>query len=449
MDKKLTKIFDWVDEHKEEIFEDILASVAIYSPSEDREAVSKAIDWFKNKAESMGFDVDLRAEGEVLSIRTGEAEKTLGIVAHCDVVPTGDLEMWTRNPFGERVDGRLYGRGVLDNKGMAVLSLWCMKGIRELMEDYPYALETIIGSREEIVWTDIAKYKEEGWKLPDYSFTPDGYFPLYNREKGYCDVRFTFQKAEASDEAELVEIKGADAVNSVPGMASARYGDFRITAHGKEVHSSSPERGDNALIKLLNELERIGVSGEGYAELYRFNREKLAGSFDGAESMFLKRHPAEVNGEEMGYTTAVPAMAAIEGNKLYLDINLRTVYGTTEEELHEGFSKICKEYGCSYEIFDIQNPLYISRDIPFLQAMKNAYRRISGKEAEFLIEGGTSYAKAFPNCISFGPLFPESADTFHVPDEYLTEEDILAAAKIYLATFWFFVKEKNGGAAEN
>ena len=88
----------------------------------------------------------------------------------------------------------------------------------------------------------------------------------------------------------------------------------------------------------------------------------------------------------MGYTTAVPTRAWLQGDNLILNINLRTVYGTTKEELHEGF------------------------------------------------------AKAFPNCISFGPLFPDSEDTFHVPDEYLTEEDILTAAKIYLANFWFFAE---------
>ncbi|NMA93595.1 MAG: M20 family metallopeptidase [Clostridiales bacterium] len=439
MDNKLVKIFDWVDEHKEEIFEDILESVAIYSPSEDREAVSKAIDWFRNKAESMGFDVDLRAEGEVLSAKMGKFEKTLGLVAHCDVVPTGDLDMWTRNPLGERVDGKLYGRGVLDNKGPAVLCLWCMKGIRELMGEYPYSIETIIGSREEIAWTDIDKYMEEAWPLPEYSFTPDGYFPLYNREKGYCDVRFIFKKEGTSEEAELTEIKAADASNSVPGMAYAGYGDFKITAYGKEVHSASPHRGDNALIKLLGEMERLGVAANSYAELYRFNREKLSRSFDGADSLFLKRHPREINGEEMGYTTAVPTRAWLQGDNLILNINLRTVYGTTEQELHEGFSKVCEEYGCSYEITTMQNPLYVSKEIPFLKAMGNAYSTVTGREAEFCIEGGTSYAKAFPNCISFGPLFPESEDTFHVPDEYLTEEDILTAAKIYLASFWFFL----------
>ncbi len=114
-----------------------------------------------------------------------------------------------------------------------------------------------------------------------------------------------------------------------------------------------------------------------------------------------------------------------------------TVYGTTVEEFHAGFSKVCEEYGYSYELINHQKPLYVPKDIPFISAIGQAYSEVIGKEADFCLDAGTSYAKVFPSGISFGPLFPESEDTFHVPDEHLLEDDILAKVKIYLATFWF------------
>ncbi len=44
-------------------------------------------------------------------------------MAHFDVVPPGDAEKWKKKPFsGEIADGRIYGRGTLDDKGM--LAAW-------------------------------------------------------------------------------------------------------------------------------------------------------------------------------------------------------------------------------------------------------------------------------------------------------------------------------------
>ena len=119
MDEQLQKLCDWVDAHREEIAADVLESVKNYSPSEDRGAVSKSLDWFAKKAASFGFENQLRANGEVLSVWKGNQDKCVGLIAHADVVPIGDIHQWSHDPRGERTDGKIYGRGVLDDKGMS------------------------------------------------------------------------------------------------------------------------------------------------------------------------------------------------------------------------------------------------------------------------------------------------------------------------------------------
>jgi len=442
MDEQLRKLCDWVDAHREEIVADVLESVKNYSPSEDREAVSRSLDWFAKKAAAFGYESQLRANGEVLSIWKGNQNKCVGLISHADVVPIGDAHQWSHNPCGERSDDRIYGRGVLDDKGMAVLCLWCMRGILENM-DVTWKMETIIGSREEIEWTDIDQYKKEGWKLPDYSFTPDGNFPMFNREKGFCNVEFIFTRG-GHDKLSLTSIKGAEASNSVPGFAEAEYNGQVMTAVGKAVHSSLPESGDNALVKLLAMLDEAGVSAKEFEGLYRFNREKLAKSHDGADSLFLQRHPRERNGEDMGYTTAVPTMAWLEGDKLHLNMNLRTVYGTTREELDAGFVKVCTEYGCRYIVTDTLEPLYVPASLLIVRAMGRAYELITGEKMEYDLACGTSYAKAFPNCVAFGPVFPGQEDMSHAADEYITEDNLFTAMKIYLLSLAFFLRgQKN------
>ncbi len=52
----------------------------------------------------------------------------MGILCHLDVVPTG--EGWQHDPFGgEVVDGRIYGRGAMDDKGPAMAAVYAMKDI--------------------------------------------------------------------------------------------------------------------------------------------------------------------------------------------------------------------------------------------------------------------------------------------------------------------------------
>lgn len=45
------------------------------------------------------------------------AEKTIMLAAHTDIMPTGSREQWSVDPFGGDIkDGRIYGRGANDNK---------------------------------------------------------------------------------------------------------------------------------------------------------------------------------------------------------------------------------------------------------------------------------------------------------------------------------------------
>ena len=56
----------------------------------------------------------------------------LGILVHADVVPAGDVARWTHPPFGgELIDGAVWGRGSLDDKGPLVASLYAMAALKD------------------------------------------------------------------------------------------------------------------------------------------------------------------------------------------------------------------------------------------------------------------------------------------------------------------------------
>ena len=77
-------------------------------------------DLIASHLKKLGFKINHLSFGEVSNLWAtyGEGEKTLTLLGHTDVVPTGPVEKWTNDPFEptER-DGLLYGRGAADMKG--------------------------------------------------------------------------------------------------------------------------------------------------------------------------------------------------------------------------------------------------------------------------------------------------------------------------------------------
>ena len=58
------------------------------------------------------------------------------------------------------------------------------------------------------------------------------------------------------------------------------------------------------------------------------------------------------------------------------------------------------------------------------------------EEAELLSIGGGTYAKACPNLVAFGPLFPGQEMTEHQPDEYMEADTLLKNAQMMAAAIW-------------
>ena len=62
----------------------------------------------------------------------GTDARSLVLNGHVDVVPTGDVSLWTVDPFGGTIkDGRLYGRGALDMKAGVAAGVAAVKALRD------------------------------------------------------------------------------------------------------------------------------------------------------------------------------------------------------------------------------------------------------------------------------------------------------------------------------
>jgi acetylornithine deacetylase len=62
---------------------------------------------------------------------TNDVGKSLILQGHCDVVPTGPLDMWETPPFSPVIkDGKMYGRGACDMKSGTIGALYALDAIK-------------------------------------------------------------------------------------------------------------------------------------------------------------------------------------------------------------------------------------------------------------------------------------------------------------------------------
>jgi len=71
---------------------------------------------------------------------------------HIDVVPPGDSTKWKHSPFGGIIeDGKIWGRGSMDNKGLAIIEFFAVKNFIEeaYKRELPYNVTILFVSGEE------------------------------------------------------------------------------------------------------------------------------------------------------------------------------------------------------------------------------------------------------------------------------------------------------------
>ena len=127
---------EFVDKTFERQIEDLKALVAIPSVSrgepEPGMPLGRHLHDVLQKAFEIGVSLGLpmgRSLDDYCGVLDyGEGEETLMIMAHLDVVPAGTG--WTGDPFTAVVrDGRIIGRGVVDDKGAAVSAMYALAAV--------------------------------------------------------------------------------------------------------------------------------------------------------------------------------------------------------------------------------------------------------------------------------------------------------------------------------
>lgn len=429
------KIRLFLEEHEKDMHDDLKAFIGIPSVSSDHENVVRALRFILELAKTYGFEAGSVLEEQVGIIEMGSGDETLGILTHVDVVPPGDMEDWDTDPFTAEIkDGKMYGRGTIDDKGMVIASLYAMRAVKELGLPITKKVQLIMGTQEEVSWTDMDAYVK-AYPLPDYGFTPDGEYPICNIEKGTVDQTMEFDITD-TEEPEGLYLKGLDigiANNVVPGKAKAQLSDGReITAVGKAVHSCQPERGDNAMFILTDQLKEMELEPNKLLSLLEAVREDMSDPF--GSKVGLHSENEYYMGEFVHRNAFAPTIFKTKDGKATINVNVRFPYGEDSKRIQDNFENWAKAHGGHTVKVNDLPAVFVSRERPFLKVFAEAYEDVSPFKNEFTLAYGGSYAKAMPNVVSWAPLFPGEEDTCHEPNEYIDLANMLMSAEIFASS---------------
>lgn len=402
-----------------------------------------------NLGEKMYFD-SVNLYSHMGYVEYGDGDEMLAILTHLDVMPAG--EGWTVPAFeGTIKDGKIFGRGAIDNKGPAIASLFALNAIKENCITLNKRVRLIFGCDEESGWSDISFYRENGGETPVMALSPDAEFPIINSEKGLLQVDF---RKEAYSEGDgrgvvLLSLNGGDRVNAVPSQCvcemtaqaplikqmvdlfnedapvkvefSSEGDNITLRTKGVSAHGSKPETGVNAVSYMVIFLNQLPLIKNHISETVYALAKKIALQTDGSylgiaqedESGSLTLNLGNIKTDDKGIVFGLDIRYPVQMEKKQIVDALQTNFAAFE--MKENFALPAH---------------FVKEDSTLVQGLKKAYEEITGQAAHCISIGGATYARAFPNSVAFGPLFPGQKGTEHQPDEYIEIESFLKLADI-------------------
>ncbi len=439
------------------LIEDLQQLIAIPSILDDSAAAEdapfgpepkRALEWLLEEGRKAGFSVK-NIDNMAGHIEMGAGEELIGILCHVDVVPVGSN--WKHGPFSGTVEeGKLFGRGAIDDKGPTIAAWHAMKMVKDSGLPMTKRVRLIIGTDEESGFRCVKRYFEKE-EMPHVGFAPDADFPIINAEKGIASILFK-QKMEVAD-GQLLQFKSGDRTNMVPDFAEARIstkvanieeqfnsfvnrhevtGDIHkegeatiISLNGKSAHAMEPDNGVNAAILLASFLNQIFQQGQS-KNFTQFITEAFSNETRG-RSLGLA-----FNDDISGATTLNAGIITFDpenGGEVKVSMRYSVTY-PFEEKMTACMNQLV-ESSFTVDVGSNSTPHHVDANDSLIQTLQEVYTNHTGEQAELLSIGGGTYARVLEKGVAFGMLFPGREDVAHQADEYVYIEDLVKATAIY------------------
>lgn len=418
----LAEIDQYLARHRDEIVASLQGLVRIPSvlgPATPEHpygaACAQALDYCAALCRQKGLVVNNYGyrcmEAGLTSQRQG---RRLVLASHADVVPPDDENLY--DPFGgELVGDYVVGRGVVDDKGPLIATLYALAFFKEQGLSLQNDVRLVFGSNEEMGMDDLPFYFDAVGQ-PDWGIAVDDDFPVVNGEKGL--LRFIIQGKKA------------------PGLVSAEsWGQKQRLVH------------DGCTLTFAHGIVREERDAQGGSPLERALEHGPLLADPDAEG-WVRRLAQDPEGVLLGVAHRdAPSGGSLlrlyeihtQGDEVAFFFDLRLPVSYPVAAAWDALAVFGRNNGLSLTVIKQSPGYYLPENHPIVARLTDLYNRTAGACDKPYVMGACTYARLFERGCGFGggnphevKPFPPGHGAAHGPDEAHSITVLLDAVRLYI-----------------
>jgi acetylornithine deacetylase/succinyl-diaminopimelate desuccinylase-like protein len=442
----LEKVYNYIDEHAEAFVQDLVLLVRQPSVSAKGEGIGDCAKLVEEMMREAGLSTKILSSEKGNPVVYGEVKskgsrKTLLFYDHFDVQPPEPLEKWDYDPFsGKIVNGKIYGRGVTDNKGNFVSRLKAVQAFLDVFGEVPVNIKFFVEGEEEIgspnlepivrayrhiLWADAALWEFGG---TDRKGRPHLYLGL----KGVLSIELRAKAAKKDVHSANAPLIPNPAWRLVWALNTLKDENEKILIEGFYENVVPPSAEEIECLRLIPFEEKELKEELGLKQFL-----KGVSGFE-ALKVLLYQPTCTINGLLAGYTgkgskTVLPHEAMAK-------LDFRLVPNQKPDEIFNKLVLHLKRHG--FEDLEVirhgsTEPAKTPLSDPFVSLVAKTAEKVYGKRAViYPLSAGSGPMHLFRNLLGYpivsaGCGHPES--NTHAPNENLKIESFIIGTK-FIAT---------------
>ena len=320
-----------------------------------------------------------------LYARLGNKSPNFCYAGHLDVVPAGNLNDWTVNPFKPSIkNGHLIGRGANDMKSSIAAFVTAVSKFIQKNKKFNGSISLLITGDEEGVAINGTKKVVE-------------YLKKKKEKINFCLV------GEPTNPNKLGEMIKIGRRGSITG---------KLTVIGVQGHVAYPNRANNpstALVQILKELKGIKFD-KGTKDFQPTNLEITKINIDNSAD------------------NVIPGLAHASFN---IRFNNKHSSNTLKSKINKIVKKICNKNKSKYKIeYNVSGEAFLTSPNETTYMIQNTIKKITKIKPKLSTTGGTSdarFIRKISPCLEFGLV----GKTMHKVDEVVALKDLKKLTLIY------------------